>query len=210
MKKFFAYVSILVIVFFVAGCLTAEYKEYTWNIKSDGSGTGKIVWRNIFSSGNTEKDESAKDFVSLIDDYLEGTDAERDYPGFANVKKRLFIEDGELCGEMTFEFDELSDIGFYRYQDKGPLMFLLKGMDETFVECSGEWGGEEFTVAFFDMGKKKHTLKTSLSDPTDDGAVFFLDYYKNWKKDGSLPKVDEGESESPEENEAIPAEPKKK
>lgn len=206
MTKFFAYFSAVAICFFAIGCLTAQYKEYTWNIKPDGSGTGKIVWRNIFSSGNTNSDESAKDFVSLIDDYLEGSSLEGENPGFNKVKKRLFIEQGELCGEITFEFDELSDIGFYRYQNKGPLMFLLKNYDEKFEECSGDWGGDDFRVAFFDISKKKFTLKTSLSDPTEDGAVFLIKYYEQWKKDGTLPRVDEdSDYENEDEDDTDPA-----
>ena len=115
MRKVSLAIAVMLIAIFFVGCLAVDRKEYTWKIDADGSGTAKIVYKNIFSSGNTEEDMSADDFTSLIDDYIEGTAIDDELPDVKNLKKRLYVEDGLLCGEVTFEFEKLSDIGFYRY-----------------------------------------------------------------------------------------------
>ncbi len=200
MKKVVVWTTIIVLALVMFGCLSAERKEYTWNIKSDGSGNGKIVWRGLFSTGNTEdQDATADDFVSLINDYLDGTTLEDENPGYTNIKKRLFVERGKLCGEMTFEFNSLSDIGFYQYHGEGPVMFLLNAADETFIETNGDWAGEEFPVIFWPDDKKEYTLVTTLGDPDDEGARPLMVHYKTWEKDGTLPEIEESEYYEEEE-----------
>ena len=200
MKKVLAFCSIAALVITMIGCLSAERKEYTWNIEPDGSGSGKIVWRNLFSSGNEDEDGSADDFVSLVNDYYEGTYVEDDYPGWRNVEKRLFMEKGQLCGEITFEFKRLSDIGFYQYNGEGPFMFLTS-TDETFIDSNGDFAGEDFPVMFWPEKTSEFKLVTSLGDPDDSGAIELLDYYEDWTEDGELPEIDEVEYDFEEEEE---------
>ncbi|RKZ29480.1 hypothetical protein DRQ36_08465 [bacterium] len=204
MKRFVASALVVVLAVVLVGCLAFETKEYYWKLNRDGSGEGKIVWRNIFSTGNSdEEDYTADDFASLINDYYEGETLEDENPGFRKVKKRLFVENGVICGEITFEFDEISDIGFYRYKGEGPLMFYLGGFDETFESSNGDWGGDDFPIVFWSEGTKKCELVTSGDDPYDEGAESIMDYYEQWKKDGTVPETGEYDyDDSGEENPA--------
>ncbi len=189
MKKTFAWMLIVAVGLMAFGCLTFESKEYYWEIDSDGSGSGRIVWRNLFSNGNEDEDGSAEDFVSLIDDYLEGESLGDENDAFKNVKKRLFVEDGVLCGEMTFEFGRLTDASFYRHKGEGPYMFMLATSDEIYYKSNGDWGGDDFQIIFWESGTKKLELVTTLGDPEEDGVVELLDYFSDWEKDGTLPEV---------------------
>jgi len=191
MKKIVAWAVIVMVGVLTVGCLTFESKEYSWKINADGSGNGKIVWRNFYSNGNEEEDASGEDFVSLINDYLEGQSLDDEKDAFKNVKKRLFVEGGVICGEMTFEFGNYTDAGFYRYKNDGPYMFMLAMSDESYFKSNGDWGGDDFQVIFWPGNTKEITLVTSLGDPDEDGAVNLMDYYNDWVKDGTLPETED-------------------
>jgi len=193
MKKFVVWLLIAGMGLLTFGCLSFESKEYSWNINKDGSGSGKIVWRNIFSSGNEEDDMSDEDFVSLINDYLQGSSLDDERPGFKKVNKRLFIEDGVLCAEMTFEFGRFEEAGFFRYKGEGPYMYNFSTSDETFYKSNGDWGGDNFQVLFWPEKTSEMTLVTTYGDPDEAGAVDLLGYYNTWNETGELPEVEETE-----------------
>jgi len=96
------------------GCLTVETKEYLFKLKKGNSGEGRIKYINIMRS-----DDSAttieNDYEELINTYLKGNKPEDEMMGIKNVKKRLFEEDNHLCGEITFEFDDITTLKFYNY-----------------------------------------------------------------------------------------------
>lgn len=67
------FVVVLLLSLFLSGCLTTENKFYSFKINSDGSGSGSIIFENVVSQEDEEKDVSFKDFGELIDDYVKGT-----------------------------------------------------------------------------------------------------------------------------------------
>ncbi len=79
--KSFLRISMLIVFSLVlinlTGCLSTEYKEYIFEINSDGSGEGEIIFYNLVSVEDDEKDVSFKDFGELVSDYIEGTNFER-------------------------------------------------------------------------------------------------------------------------------------
>ena len=77
----------------LTGCLSTEYKEYTFKINSDGSGEGEILFYNIVSVEDDGKDVSFKDFGELVTDYIEGTNFENDNPNYQVTNKELFEKD---------------------------------------------------------------------------------------------------------------------
>ncbi len=60
----------LLIVINLTGCLSTEYKEYIFEIKSDGSGEGEIIFYNLVSVEDDEEDVSFKDCGKLVSDYI--------------------------------------------------------------------------------------------------------------------------------------------
>ncbi len=192
MKKTVAWLLIGALGILIFGCLSFESKEYNWTINKDGSGSGKIVWRNIYSSGNEEENMADEDFISLINDYLEGENLEDESPAFKKVEKRLFIEDGVLCGEMTFEFGNYEDAGFYRYKGEGPYMYMLAITDESFYKSNGDWGGEDFQIIFWPDNVSNLKLVTTYGDPNEEGAEDLMSFYEDWEEDGILPEIQGG------------------
>ena len=172
----------IVTLTFLAGCLGVEKKEYSFKLKDGQSGTATIKYINIFSTDDNEKDVSFKDFGELVSDYLEGNKIEQDYSGIRDVKKRLFIENNTLCGEITFAFDSLSHVKMFRYED-GPYMFYVNSgssPSEKFETSNDTFGGEKMPVIFWNKNTKDFQFRTLVTEDVT-GKRSFVKLYKMWQ-----------------------------
>lgn len=152
------------LAFLTSGCLTVEYKEYRVTLKSDHSGEATIRFINILSESDDSVDVSREDFRQLIEFYLEGSNLERENPGFHNVKKRLFEQDGQLVGELSFTFDSLSTVRLFRYNHGSPIMYFVGNplTSEQLIESNGERGPDWMPVVFWERGARELYFKTRL------------------------------------------------
>jgi hypothetical protein len=173
------------VVINLTGCLSTEYKEYIFNIKSDGSGDGEIIFYNLVSVEDDEKDDSIKDFGELISDYIEGTNFEDDNPNYRVTNKELFETDSTLAGRVEFEFNNFREIGFYKSEncDCSPLMYFLGDFGETYSESNGNYLGEEndFPVIVWQSDTDEIYIKNSVQDDLT-GTHSLLNLYRTWKE----------------------------
>ena len=162
MTRFSSLVIIFALVF--SGCLTVEFKEYTIKLKNDHSGEATIRFINILSEAEDTTDVSADDFKQLIEFYLQGTQLEKDNPGYRNAKKRLYEQDGVLVGEVTFTFDSLSALRIFKYDKESPYMYFVGHplSSEQYVESNGAFGRDWMPVVFWPKDTKELTLKTKV------------------------------------------------
>jgi hypothetical protein len=95
--------------------------------------------------------------------------------------KRFFEEDGVLCAEIVFEFDDLAAAKLFQYNDKGPYMYCLNCTleMETFESSNGSYGSEVMPVVFWEEDLDVLDMVTSISPP-DETTVSLLDKYKEW------------------------------
>lgn len=183
MKKTTIYIPLtLVLLAFLTSCLTVEKKEYTFEMKDNKSGTLTIKFINILSMMDDTMNVSESDFSELIATYIEGTQIESDFESAILKNKRLFEEGGVLCGEAIIEFDDLSDVGLFRYKESGPFMFNISSYleSETFLNSNGEYGGESMPVVFWSESLKTLKLTTSVTTP-DETTIGLLSLYNDWK-----------------------------
>jgi hypothetical protein len=184
MKKYLlVWIGLIITVLFMSGCLTCEKKEYTFEFTGKDSGRLTIKYINLMSTKDDSLDISDEDFSSLLTDYYEGTEIENEFPDAVVVEKRLFEEDGVLCGEIVLEFADLAMGHLYQHKGKGPIMYCLScyAIDaEYFNESNGEYGGDVMPVVFWDPDLKKLTLSTSVTTP-DETTVSLLDRYLEWQ-----------------------------
>ncbi len=185
MKKYFAgLAALMVTVLFFSGCLTCEKKEYTFQLTGDNSGRLTIKYINIMSTMDDTLDISEEDFGSLILDYYEGSELENEFPEAILVSKRLFEENGVLCGEIVFDFPDLAAGHLYQHKGTGPFMYCIScySIDsEYFSESNGEYGGDVMPVVFWDPGLEKLTLTTDVTMP-DETTISLLDRYLAWEQ----------------------------
>ena len=176
------WILLTLIVGLMSSCLTVEKKEYSFKLTGKESGTLTIKYINIMSIMDEETDVSEDDFNELITSYIEGDEIEKSYPDAKNIKKKLYEENGKLCGEVTLEFENLKDVGLYVHNKKAPLMYYLSGGlgMETFEKSNGEYGGEVMPVVFWNNKQKDLSVVTVVTEP-DETTVSLLEQYKKWK-----------------------------
>ncbi len=182
MKNLLVLFTLVAVLIFASGCLTVEKKEYTFTINKDKSGTLTIKFINIISIMDDETDVSQEDFNDLIYTYYEGGEFESVFPNARLVNKVLFEENGQLCAEVRFEFDDYRDANLYVYSKKSPYMYSLCGFldAESYETSNGEFGGENMPVVFWSEKLKELHLTTTITQP-DETTVGLLDKYNDWK-----------------------------
>jgi len=113
---------------------------------------------------------------------IEGNEIEKDYPDATIRSKRLFLEDGKLCGEVIIDFENLSQIGLYQYENKGPYMLYVGNFldSETFMQSNGEFGGEIMPVVFWPKSERTLKLTTHINEP-DETTLSLVSEYNNWQ-----------------------------
>ena len=170
----------------LSGCLTSEFKEIRISLNPDGSGKGSILYIGISSEQGDDTVSLAKeDFESLIADYLEGKSFETANEKLTNVKKRLFVKDGKLMGEVTFEFSDISAIGLYKHKNEGPFMYytLADGYltSGQYAASNGSYGGEKMPVVFWPANASEFYIKMALSAPETPKSSLAANY-DTWQK----------------------------
>lgn len=175
----------LILIISIQGCLTIETKEYSFKLKKGNSGEGKIKYINIMRTiDSLGSDET--DYQELINTYLHGSKPEDELLGVRNVKKRLFEEDNKLCGEISFDFDDITKLKFYDYKGEvwcyylGTAQVNLFGNTEAYFSSNGTYGGESLPVMFWDNDQKTFEFKTTVTQPSEK-TTSLLDI---WKKKG--------------------------
>ncbi len=181
-KSTLSLLSVILLSFLITSCLTVEKKEYTFKFKDNSSGTLTIKFINLLSMKDDTTDVSDLDYEELTNSYINGDQMESDYENAVVRSKRLFEEDGVLCGEVIIDFENLSSVGLYQYEAKGPYMLnigsFLEG--ESFLSSNGEYGGDIMPVVFWPKSTEILTLSTYVTSP-DETTVGLLATHKKQK-----------------------------
>ena len=192
MHRLFSLLIIVLLSLCLTACLTVESKEYRIKLKSDHSGEATIKFINIMSEADDTVDISSDDFHQLIEFYLQGNQLEKENPGFQNVKKRLFEEEGVLCGEITFTFDSLGSVRIFKYDDNSPYMYAVGSplSSEQYVESNGMLAREWMPVVLWQKDARELYIKTKVvSEVSFQHSM--LKNYKDWlvqQQTGQKPK----------------------
>lgn len=175
-------VSLAFILLFLSSCLTVEKKEYTFQMEDKNSGTLTIKFINILSMKDDTTDVSESDFQELVSSYIEGNEIEDDFPRAIIRGKRLFEEEGVLCGEVIIDFYDLASVGLFQYDKNSPFMFNVGSFldSESFLKTNGQYGGDVMPVVFWPDSLKTFELTTYITSP-DEKTVSLLSEYNNWQ-----------------------------
>lgn len=166
----------------LSGCLTVATKEYTIEFTGKNSGTMTIKYVNIVSQKDDGEDVSEKDFKELTEKYLSGTELETSFPNATNFRKRLFVENNQLCAEVKMDFTSLDAIKIYQYDKKSQYIMNLKGLlnTESFIESNGTYAGEDMQLVLWNKKLKVLTLKTRVTEIDENDVSLTKEYYR-WK-----------------------------
>ncbi len=182
MKKLFYLLTVFVLIALFTSCLTVEKKKYTFEITGNNSGTLTINYINIMSALDDGNDVSEDDFDELIASYLNGDEIEKLYPTAKMLNKRLYEENGVLCGEVKMSFPDLKSVKLHQFDKKSFYIYVLPAClnNEYYVSSNGQFANTDVPVVVWDRKTKILELETSVSS-TDDNGISLLSNYKSWK-----------------------------
>ncbi len=183
-KKLIRFLILILVPLSIAGCLTCERKEYVFQLTGEKSGRLTIKYVNIFSSLIDSTGELSADYDEMMNLWMNGEKLERDFPLATRFKKRIFEENGTLCGEVSMEFDDLSKVHLYRYMNRGPFMFSMSGVNddgENFFQSNGEFGGEKMPLVFWPEDARTLRFSTKIATP-DTSCVSMLQQWERRSK----------------------------
>ena len=174
-------ISFFLVSILLGGCLTADKKEVHIKLNANGKGgSGTILFSGIASSPGDSTEAVNEDFTMLVTQYYQGGKIEKENKGMKNIHKKLFKVDGKLMGEITFDFDDIADLGFSRYKNSGPYMFytvadgfFTSGQYET---SNGVYMGEKLPVIFWDPDQREFNYAMTLSTPQEPRKSLLADY----------------------------------
>lgn len=175
--------AVAAFAFILSSCLTVEKKTYTYEITGKGTGKLTVKYYNIMSIVDSAGVTEPEDFADLVDNYVNGDRINSSYPEATNLTKRIFEEDGVLCGEITMDFPTLAAGRLFQMDGKGPYTFYVSSIDgESYIESNGTYGGDVCPVVMWPKNAKKMIITTSVSRPSDDSYVSLLKEYIRWKR----------------------------
>jgi len=187
MKNILLIFILSISIIYFEGCLTIESKEYTFELDKGLSGHGSIKFINILSVNKDSIGTIETDYSELMDSYYKGDKIKEELSGVKNLKKRLYEEDNQLCGEVSFDFDDISKLKFYKYKDKGPWCYYLSilsmgllGGTESYFASNGTYGGDNMPIIFWDEGQKEFNFKTAITSP----GKSTISLLQMWKEKG--------------------------
>lgn len=168
----------------ISGCLTCEKKEYVFQLTGLNSGKLTIKYINIFSSLIDSTAELTSDHKELTDLWFKGEKVEIDFPQIKKLRKRLYEENGTLCGEITLEFDDLSKVRLYRSRNDGPFIFKLSEVNddgETFLQTNGNFEDGETPIISWPEDSRTLRFSTKIATP-DSTCVSMLQQWEQKQK----------------------------
>lgn len=166
-----------------SSCLTVEKKTYTYEFTGKESGKLTVKYYNIMSIVDSAGVTEVEDFDDLLNNYVNGDRVNSSYPDALNIQKRLYEEDGVLCGELIMDYPTLAAARLFQYNSKSPFTFYVSSVDgESYIESNGTYGGDVCPVVMWPNKLKKLVITTSVSRPSDDSYVSLLKEYVKWKR----------------------------
>ncbi len=145
-----------------------------------------ILEANILALLLDRKNVSLEDYNELVTQYLKGRKLDDQNVYLEKTAKRLFVEDGRLSGEFTFEFEKYEDIGLYRHEGRGPWMYHIGRQGnvsvETFEKSNGSQGTPLMPVIFWPEGTTEFTVTYVMESP-DKATRSLLPLFKKFGTD---------------------------
>jgi len=173
------------LLFILPSCLTVEKKEYHFEFTAKNSGVLTMKYVNIMSVFEVDEDIDT-DFNELINSYLEGDLIDKEFRFSKIISKRLYEENGVLCGEVKLEFSELVAAHLFQYEEAGPIMFHFNkdSKMEKYSSSNGNYGGEVMPVVFWLDSLSCLELFTNITQP-DTTCISLLEKFKEWEKESA-------------------------
>jgi len=137
MKKLFVLLGITGLMLLTHGCLLMHSVSYEINVDGKEGGTAVVTVDDIRSDAlnSTELDQDKKtlfEFLYKSNDFISQMKDE----GKNITSRKLFVEDGNLNGQVHFKFDSVSNVEGIVYEK--PFYYLTLSESDSVISTNGE------------------------------------------------------------------------
>ncbi len=155
----------------LTGCLDYDRMFLRFDTKAL---TGEIVYRNLVSDDPSTLEADYQELVR----YRDTNQLESENPGWKNVEKELYEEDGQLHGRVTFAVDDLAGAHIYKHDRRS-----------AYIYCAGDtvlWtNGRDISDALqgcVAWNRRTKVLEVELGDGVAPNAISLLE---SWTQETS-------------------------
>lgn len=172
LNKAITLVILTAIVFFAGGCIDVAKMTYKITIENGMKGHATVHYYDITSDaiGNKEFEEDKKLLFNLMYESQEFVDTMK-VDGVSITSRKLFVENGKLNGEITFDFEDISALEPIRYESG--IWFLTVMPEDSITAPDGQmvtgtgykrvlWDGNKTEFEFSRYSPQEEVQKRSF------------------------------------------------
>jgi len=195
-KKYITVVLVLCCTL-LCSCLNYDKKELRYILNTDGTISLVITYYDLVSdpvlvSGDEDnsdpvaEDDSTlyNDYSILVDDYLNGSEAEDEYRKYKVESKRLFEQNGVLCGEVRFVPLAPEDMQILVDEKNAVMTMIFSKTEATITPLKGRI----YEKAKLLLGALADRELSYMQEPIVPGKEGRQSLLPLWKADPSAPK----------------------
>ena len=177
MKKLF-YLTILLLIVQLNGCIVFHSVSYEVNVNEDGTGTALLTIEDIYSDGTTKEaiDEDVKNIMEYAltsKEFIDGLEAE----GKSKVSRNIFIEKEKLNATVSYWFVEISRVEGMQFED--PYYYLTIPVEDSIISTNGQiTKTSEYKRIIWDKSIKTLKFKMYSDDTNREGLTSLVKFYQ--------------------------------
>ncbi len=177
MKKLF-YLTSLLLITQLTGCIVFHSVSYEVNINEDGTGVAKLSIEDINSDASTKEalDEDVKNILEYAltsKEFIDGLEAE----GKRTVSRNIYVEGEKLNATISYSFVDISRVEGMQFED--PYYYLTIPVEDSIISTNGQiTKTAEYQRIVWDKSIKTLKFKMYSDDTNREGLTSLAKFYQ--------------------------------
>ena len=177
MKKLI-YLTSLLLITQLAGCIVFHSVSYEVNINEDGTGVAKLSIEDINSDASTKEalDEDVKNILEYAltsKEFIDGLEAE----GKRTVSRNIYVEGEKFNATISYSFVDISRVEGMQFED--PYYYLTIPVEDSIISTNGQiTKTAEYQRIVWDKSIKTLKFKMYSDDTNREGLTSLAKFYQ--------------------------------
>ncbi len=177
MKKLI-YLTSLLLITQLTGCIVFHSVSYEVNINEDGTGVAKLSIEDINSDASTKEalDEDVKNILEYAltsKEFIDGLEAE----GKRTVSRNIYVEGEKLNATISYSFVDISRVEGMQFED--PYYYLTIPVEDSIISTNGQiTKTAEYQRIVWDKSIKTLKFKMYSDDTNREGLTSLAKFYQ--------------------------------
>lgn len=176
MKKLF-YLTLLLLITQVTGCIVFHSVSYEVNVNDDGTGTALVTIEDLNTDATT-KEMIDEDVKSILEyglksyEFVDGMKSE----GKTITSRNVMVEREKLNAIINYEFDDISKVEGMQFDN--PYYYLTIPVEDSIISTNGQiTKTKEYQRIVWDKSIKTLKFKMYSDDTSREGLTSIAPYF---------------------------------